>query len=245
MPTEPRRQGLVLLHGAFHSAACWAPTVTELERRAPDLVVLAVDLPGRGRTPADLRSVTLAACVDHVVAEVDRSGFDRVVVVAHSLGGLTAPSVAARLGADRVARLVLIAATIPPEGTSDLDLLPQPARWVMARLLRPGRVRRPPSRALARLFFCNGMSSEQRQLVYSQLVPESTNLFTEPVDRSGLPDAIPRTWILTRRDRSMLPAKQRAAMRNLGRIDEVIELDTCHDAMVSEPGELARILVGR
>ncbi|TVR26746.1 MAG: alpha/beta hydrolase [Nitriliruptor sp.] len=243
--TGERRPGVVLIHGAFHSAACWAPTVNELERQAPDLAVLPVDLPGRGGTPADLRTVTLASCVEHVVAEIDRVGLDPVVVVAHSLGGLTAPAVVARLGAPRVARLVLIAAVIPPDGASDLDLMPQPARSVMARVLRPGRERRPPARPLARLFFCNGMNREQRQLVYAQLTPEATNLFSEPVDRSGLPDAVPRTWVLTRRDRSMLPSKQRAAMRDLGRVDEVIELDTCHDAMVSQPDELARVLLRR
>jgi hypothetical protein len=32
---------------------------------------------------------------------------------------------------------------------------------------------------------------------------------------------------------------------NLGGVDEVVELDTCHDAMVSDPRGLAAILAAR
>ena len=243
--TSRSRGGLVLIHGAFHTARCWEPTVAELRRLAPDLPVLAVDLPGRGTAPADLRTVTIERCVDHVVRQIDRAGLDEVVVVAHSLGGLTAPAVVARLGADRVAGLVLIAAVIPRQGTSDLDLVPQPVRWLFTRMLRPGGVRKPPARPFARLHFCNGMTREQRELVYAQLCPEATNLFNEPVDRSGLPDAVPRTWILPRRDRSANLRYQRRWMANLGRVDEVIEIDTCHNVMISEPTRLATILAER
>ncbi len=243
--TGQERPGLVLIHGAFHSARCWDPTIVELERQAPDLRVLAVDLPGRGENPADLAAVTIGQCVDSVVEQIDRAGLAEVVIAAHSLGGVTAPGVVARLGADRVVRLVLIAAVIPPEGASDLDLIPQPARWVVARTIRPGVPRRPPPRAMARLSFCNGMTREQRAQVYGQLVPEAPGLFHEPVSRAGLPGSVPRSWILTLRDRAILPRKQRAAIDDLGGVDEVIEIDACHDVMISEPASLAAVLAER
>ena len=240
-----RRPGLVLIHGAFHSARCWEPTVAELAEQAPSLRVLAVDLPGRGQNPADLATVTIEQCVDSVVEQIDRAGLDEVVVVAHSLGGLTAPGVVTRLGASRVARLVLIAAVIPPEGASDLDLIPQPFRWLIARAIRLGVPRRVPSRAVVRLSFCNGMTREQRELVAGQLGPEAPQLFHEPVSRAGLPASVPRSWILPLRDRALLPRKQRAYIDNLGGVDEVVEIDACHDVMVGEPERLAAILAAR
>ncbi len=240
------RPGLVLIHGGYHMARCWAPTVAELQRQAPDVPVLAVDLPGRGDSPADLGSVTVGSCVDRVVGQIDAAGLGEVVVVGHSLGGLTVPGVAARLGAARVARLVFIATLVPPEGTSAVQLIPwPPLRWYMARLLPPGRSRRPPPRAAARLGFCNGMTRQQRELVYDQLCPEATNLFHEPADRAQMPASVPRTWILPRRDRACPPRYQRRYLDNLGGVDEVIEIDTCHDVMVSEPATLAAILAER
>lgn len=49
--------------------------------------VLAVDLPGRGRNPADLATVTIADWVDSVVDDVENALMGDVVVVGHSLGG--------------------------------------------------------------------------------------------------------------------------------------------------------------
>lgn len=240
-----RRPGLVLIHGAFHTARCWAPTVAELERIAPALRVVAVDLPGRGASPGDLGSLTIAQCAEHVVEQIERAGLDEVVVVAHSLGGLTAPAVVESLGAARAARLVLIAAVVPREGTSNLETIPRPVRWLIRRALRPGRPVRPPRPSLASLFFCNGMSPGQRQLVLDQLCPEAPGPFHERVTRAGVPASVPRTWLLTLKDRANPPRQQRAALANLGGAYEVLEIDTCHDAMVSEPRRLASILAER
>ena len=242
--TRRPRPALVLVHGAFHTARAWAPTVAELERQAVEVSVLAVDLPGRGTAPGDLGTLTIEQCVDGVVEQIEHAGLDEVVVAAHSLGGLVAPGVVARLGTNRVVRLVLIAAVIPPEGKSNLALIPRPARWVIAKLLRPGVPRRLP-RPAARVSLCNGMTPEQREQVYAQLVAEASGLFHEPVSRAEVPTSVPRSWILPRRDRTNPPRKQRACIDHLGGVDELIELDACHDVMVSDPATLASLLAER
>jgi len=67
----------------------------------------------------------------------------------------------------------------------------------------------------------------------------------EKVDRSGMPDEVPRTWILTRRDRSVPTKIQHECIAALGGVQTLIEIDTCHMLMVNEPERLAEILVGR
>jgi hypothetical protein len=62
---------LVLVHGNAHSADCWDLTVDEIHRLAPELTVLAVDLPGRRSKPVDLRTLTIADFVDSVVADIE------------------------------------------------------------------------------------------------------------------------------------------------------------------------------
>jgi pimeloyl-ACP methyl ester carboxylesterase len=63
---------LVLVHGGEHAGDCWDLVVAELRRQAPELRTLAVDLPGRGRTPGDLATATTGEWVDSVVAEIER-----------------------------------------------------------------------------------------------------------------------------------------------------------------------------
>ncbi|MCW2605669.1 MAG: menH 2 [Frankiales bacterium] len=239
------RPAVVLVHGAQHSARCWEPTVAELARQAPDLRVLAVDLPGRGRTPGSLEGLTIAQCEQAVVDQVEEAGLDDVVVVGHSLAGLTVPGVVARLGARRVRRLVLVAGCVPPDGGTVLDTLAGPLRSYVARAVRRGTPSSPMPRPLAAWSFCNGMSRTQKRFVLDGLCTEAVSLSGEPVDRSALPGAVPRTWVLTTRDRALRPAQQRRSIAALGGVEEVLEADACHDVMVSHPALLAGLLVAR
>jgi hypothetical protein len=78
-----------------------------------------------------------------------------------------------------------------------------------------------------------------------KLYPESLRILTEKVSRRGMPDDIPRTWILTLRDRDLSPKLQRGNIEELGGVQTLIEIDTCHCLMVSEPELLAETLVER
>lgn len=237
--------GLVLIHGGAHAADCWELTVAELAAQAPELRVLAVDLPGRAGRPADLSTVTIADWVKSAVADVDAAGFGDVVVVGHSLAGLTVPGVVAKLGAGRVREMILLAAFVPPQGKSVVDAL----RGPLAPLARSARTMErtsfPMPVALARFAFCNGMTREQRRLTLSRLCMESPNVIFEPADRSDLPDGVPRTWIMTLRDRALSVRQQLTAIESLGGVDTMICMDACHDVMFSEPKLVAKVLADR
>ena len=83
---------------------------------------LAVDLPGRGAHPADLTSLTIGDFVDSVVTDIEAADLHDVVLVGHSLAGLTIPGVAAR-PAGPVRRLVFVSCTVPRDGESTYDTL--------------------------------------------------------------------------------------------------------------------------
>ncbi|MCU1614984.1 MAG: menH 1 [Frankiales bacterium] len=234
--------GLVLVHGGHHDARCWGPTVAELQRTSPGLPVLAVDLPGRGSRPGNLMDYSVEGCARAVAEQVDAAGLDQVVLVAHSAAGMVVPAAAEVLGEQRVRRMVFVAASIPPEGGTILDTLAGPWRPVAARAARRTSAIQPPPRIFAAATFCNGMTREQRRFALDRLVPETPHLSVLPVSRAGLPGDIPRTWVLTGKDRSLRPAAQRASIERLGGVEEVVEIDTCHDAMISEPARLAEVL---
>jgi len=149
---------LVLVHGGAHAGDCWDLTVDEIHRLAPELRVLAVDLPGRRGRPGDLSAVTITDCVESVITDVEDAGLDEVVVCGHSLGGVTVPGVVAKLGPSRVREMILAAAFLPPQGTSVLDSLGGPLGWYArhAAAARQAAVVMP--RVPARLAFCNGMT---------------------------------------------------------------------------------------
>lgn len=236
---------LVLVHGGQHDSRCWQLTVAELRGREPEVDVLAVDLPGRDDDREELAAYSVETCVATVCAQIDAARLESVVLVGHSAAGLVLPAVAERLGAARVSRLVFLAACIPPEGGAIADALRGPLR-PFARLAALRKSPQPPMpRLLARAVFCNGMSAQQRRFALARLCADASNLSTIRVSRAGLPIGIPRTWILTLRDRSLNPAQQRQSIDRLGGVEEVVELDCCHDAMIAEPEALAAILLDR
>ena len=116
---------LVLVHGGQHSADCWDLTVDELHRRAPHLPVLAVDMPGHGTIPGDLTTVSIADCVRSAVEQIEDAGLGDVIVVGHSLAGLTVPGMVAELGSPRVREMVLAACLSARSGQGDR----RHARW--------------------------------------------------------------------------------------------------------------------
>jgi pimeloyl-ACP methyl ester carboxylesterase len=236
--------GLVLIHGGAHAGNSWDLVVHELARRAPELRVLAVDLPGRGSRPADLSTVTIADWVNSVVDDVENSDLADFVVVGHSLAGVTVPGVVAKLGNPRVREAIFVAACVPPQGSSVVDSLKGP----LALLARAGvSINRPfpmPT-AAARFAFWNGMNRDQRRFAAARLYREPVSIIAEPVDRSDMPEEVPRTWIATLRDRAMSLGRQRTYIDMLGGVDTMICVDTCHDVMYSEPGRLAQILIER
>lgn len=211
--------------------------------------MLAVNLPGRGDSPADLAAVTLTDCADEVVKQIEEAGLERVMLVGHSMAGVTVPAVAERLGSDRIARMVFLAAFVPPNGSSIADCVTGPmgpfARRYANRFAASGKAAPVLNPWFTAVIFCNGMTSSQRRFNLGHLCGESPLIPASRVNRNSKPSEIPLTWILTSRDRVLSVKQQRASMAALGGVDDVESIDTCHNAMISRPDQVAAILGDR
>ena len=242
--TDSTHPSLVLVHGGQHTGACWAPTIEAIARADPSQSTLAVDLPGHGDEPGDLATLTISQCVDSVVRQIVDAQIDNVVLVGHSMAGITLPGVATALGADRVRRMIYIACCVPPQGGTVMSTLKPPVSWIAGAMSKFTTVSKPLPGPIAAWMFANGLTKDQKKAVVAGLVSESGVVTKEPVDRSQMPD-VPTTWIITLRDNSLKPGLQRQFIANLGNVDEVVEIDSCHNVMIGEPDELARLLLAR
>jgi hypothetical protein len=78
-----------------------------------------------------------------------------------------------------------------------------------------------------------------------RLYPESNRILLEAVTRRGMPTEVPRSWILTTRDRTHSRNEQRASIAAIGGVDTLIPIECGHALMVSAPEMLAEILLER
>jgi len=230
-----RPDGIVLVHGGMHGAWCW-----ELVQPLLDLPSVAVDLPGRGRRPLDTEPVTLARCVAAVLEDADAAGFDRFVLVGHSMGGLTLTATAAQ-APDRVTSLVYVAALTPPVGMSTNRLFFGDEAPVIDD---PAGVQPLASREAARALFAGDLDDAAFDAMYARCVPEPIGLFLATVPHYD--SQIPAITVRCTRDGAVPEAlaTMLAAQLNPTRHHEI---DADHDVMLSQPGALADIIneVGR
>ncbi|MDT5256535.1 MAG: hypothetical protein QOD10_1615, partial [Mycobacterium sp.] len=199
--------------------------------------------PGRRGKPGDLRRATVRDWVDSVVSDIDQAGLNEVVIAVHSMSGFIVPGVVAKLGAARVAEAVFVAAFVPPKGLSMADTLPGLGGLFVRWGARLGRPYTAP--IAARVLLCNGMTRDQRQFVMSRLYKESMTIVAEPVECGDMPADVTRSWVMTTRDRILSQTQQLAGIEALGGVDAMYTIDTCHDAMISQPQRVAQILLER
>src|SRR5437868_3788121 len=112
----------VLVHGAFSGAWIWGPLMELL--KAAGHSVEAFDLPGSGDDHTSASEVTLDTCAARL-CEVLAESSEPAVVAGNSMGGVIATQGAARCPR-RVAALVYVAAFLPRDGQSLLDLTKLP-----------------------------------------------------------------------------------------------------------------------
>jgi pimeloyl-ACP methyl ester carboxylesterase len=222
----------VLIHGAAHGAWCWEPLVPYLDGSA-----LALDLPGRGRTPGDLEKLTLDDFARSAAGEIESAGLSRVILVGHSMAGLTLPRVVEKIP-ERIAHVILVACLVPGEGQSISDVFSIPEEARAAHSSGDGAM----DQATARFMFCNDMDEAQTRFVLERLCPEAQRPLTEPARLAGLRRPVPRSYVKLLRDQALEPPRQDEFIRNAGPGCAVHELDAGHDAMISRPRELASIL---
>ena len=228
--------GVVLVHGSGMTSACWDPLLPYLQAPA-----IAVDLPGRGNRPGDLSLIGVKEFAASVAEDIQASGWDQVVLVGHSLAGLTLPRVPA-LVPGRIARLVFVSCALPPHGSSVVDALdPSLQEYTRTEVLKGGGISGVLDPEMATALFCNDLSGEQTEWMLARMVPEASSVLLEPNDLSSLPKDLPRTWVRLLRDVAAPTETQNEYIRNLGGAD-VVDIDCGHMAMFSDPAALAAII---
>jgi len=231
----------VLVHGAWHGAWCWEQVEHHLGEVGAASV--AVDLPGRQGDPPSVAQLTLESYVDQVVAAIETSP-EPVVLVGHSLGGLVISQTAERVP-EKISSLVYLCAMLLQDGQSTIDAaVNDPTSQLMANIsLDEGTATSSVTGPAVRdLFYgdCRSADTEKaiKLLVPEPIVPASTPLHVT-AERWG---SVARSYIVCTQDRAISPASQRAMIASVG-VDKVIEMDSSHSPFISQPEQLAALLV--
>jgi pimeloyl-ACP methyl ester carboxylesterase len=214
-----------LIHGAWHGAWSWEQLVPALEVRGHHPV--AVELPCDDE---DAGLDEYARIVDEALGDADD-----VVLVAHSLGGLTVPLIAERRP---IARIVLIAALLPKQGLSLVDQLRADRDILIGRnegrrIDENKRLEWTDASAAIDTLYTD-VEPQVAAAAFVRLRPQANKPHVEKA-RAPWPD-LPTEYLVCAQDRMVSPGYQHRApfTRQV--------LTSAHSPMLSQPSELARRL---
>lgn len=115
-PFDPALPTVVFVHGAEHDHSVWGLQSRYLAHHGRG--VLAVDLPGHGRSDGPALA-SVEAIADWIIEVLDAAGAARATLVGHSMGSLAAIECASR-HPERIAKIVLVGTAFPMKVSDEL-----------------------------------------------------------------------------------------------------------------------------
>jgi pimeloyl-ACP methyl ester carboxylesterase len=226
----------VLVHGGFFGGWCW--------RRVADVLrvhghrAFTPTLTGVGERAHLLdESVSLATAVTDVVALIESEELTNVVLVAHSLGGVTLGGIADRIPG-RIRSLVYLDAVVVPAGSTALDMAPAgEADRRSGGLTASGTAMLPfPAEVL-------GVTDpDDAAWIERRMTPQPIQPYLDIVELDHpLGNGLPCTYISCTEPAYPPVEPSRELARSLGWAWR--ELACSHNAMIVAPGSLTDLLV--
>ena len=229
----------VLVHGAWHGGWCWQRVADRL--RAAGHKVFTPTQTGLGeRSHLLSKDITLDTFTQDVVNVIEFEELSDVILVGHSFGGSPISSTAERMP-DRIRHLVYLDALMLEGGQSPSGVLPPDvvaARQKAAQESSGGvSLPVPPPSAF-------GVSDPQdTEWLKRRLRPHPLGTYTSPLNIKGpVGNNLPRTYIVcTNPIYPPLEASRTWVKKQQGW--NWLEIATGHDAMVTAPDELTKMLI--
>lgn len=190
---------VLLVHGGGHGAWCWADVQRYLD--GAGIASSAFDLPGAGADSRPRAGIDLTDYIDATVAQIDAID-DDVVIVGHSIAGLTLPgAIAARQ--DRIAHALFIAALVCHAGDRGIESIPadrRPSYYEMAQASADDTFQ--PSFPAAWDRFFPSLDEESAQAAYARITPQPLGPYLQPGPVAMAELDTPRTYLLLEGDRT-------------------------------------------
>jgi pimeloyl-ACP methyl ester carboxylesterase len=228
----------VLVHGAWHGGWCWAKVSRLLRDAGHD--VYTPTLTGLGERAHLARpEIDLETHVQDLVAVLESEELRQVTLVGHSYGGMVITGAAARTSG-RIGHLVYLDAFVPEAGKSLFDYVGDRAAAMREAAVTHGEGWKLPSFTPEQF----GVTSQRdTEWLNKHLVFQPLRTFEQPLAAAG-GERLKRSYIYCSKPAIGASDQFAERLRN-DRKWTFHELKTGHDAMVTTPGELAKILMAK
>jgi pimeloyl-ACP methyl ester carboxylesterase len=237
--TKTEKHIIVIIPGAWSSAADWGYVVPELEAAGNEVIV--VNLAGHGSDKTPITNISLKGYVDAVKEAIGKK--KNITLVAHSFGGVVASQVAEEIPT-QIKELLFVAAYVPKNGESLLSLATADADSHVGKslVIKENEGIAVVSRdGIIDSFFADAPKQVQDYVIdhfpAEPLAPLATPVKTTAANLGK----VKKVFVFTANDHTNSPALQHKMVEASG-IKKTYTLQSSHTPFVSRPKELADII---
>lgn len=232
----------ILIHGGSQGGWAWTKVKKILEDHGHK--VLTPDLPGHEiNSRLSPTCITFDLYVQHIM-EIIKSINEKIIIVAHSLGGAVATKVIDSIDRNRIEKVIYVSAVVPQDGDSIKSLIKEDVGSDFNKIIEPDH-----DKMVAKIIpdmlddiFLNGCSKEDIKFVKERMVPEPIIPFGTPVKLSGKIDHN-KIGIICTDDKNLTPEQQkRMYLRAKCKLEY---LESGHAPFFANPDELCNIIMDK
>ncbi len=245
MVSRMEKINFVFLHGGGQGSWVWDKTIAALATQSGGACnALALDVPGCGaKRGHDTSGFTFDDIVDSLVADIEASAMDEVVLVGHPMAGTLMPRLAERRP-DLFAHLVFASCSAPAPGRTIVELMgqgmqgenPDEVGWFVS----------PAEGSTVERYekiFCNDMGPDQSSILLEGMAEDHWPMcsYAECDWRYEHLRNFSVSYVVFLQDRALpVPWQHRFAERLNS--DRVVHIDAGHQGMMTRPQAFAEEL---
>lgn len=240
-----RKKVILLVHGAWHGGWCWDLVRRDMENLG--WTIFAPTLPGLGERAEEMNpAIGLDTHIGDIVDFILHENLTDFVLVGHSYGGMVITGVADRTK-DRIRHIVYLDAALPEDGDSMISYGPEKSETMLAATKKQLQALAPDGIAMSPFppeFLGVPKDHEYYEWLKNRLTPHPLKTWLDPIElkRSGS-SGLPRTYI-----HCVAPVLAQTGFPYIAEQASkdsswnYRELQTGHDAMVTDPQAVVAIL---
>lgn len=221
--------GIIFISGAGLSSWVWDDVVSEL-----DMQSVIADYSNVRKN----KNASLSDYVDAAAESAKQLKTDKIIIVAHSIGGVVGVELARRLVGDRVAGFVGISAAVPSSSGNFFSCLPFPQKFIMPIIVKLAGTK-PPESAI-RSSLASDLQGESVDKLVSSFRREAKGLYYDKTSSANYPD-IPYSYIRTTQDKELPIAVQDTIIKRLPSV-AVHDVSSGHLPMLSHADEVVAVI---
>ncbi|WP_407154036.1 alpha/beta fold hydrolase [Bradyrhizobium sp. STM 3557] len=232
----------VLVHGAWHTGAQFAPVAAHLRQAGHTVFTPTI----AGNRSDDVKTTGLAEAIQSILDYLVENSLSNVILLGHSYGGMVITGVADRIP-ERLRRLIYWVAFVPNDGEALVDMVP-PDRVAILEALAAGRgdgsVVLPFQ--VWREAFINDADLETATRAYELLNLHPFRTFTEKISLRTNPAemVLPKSYLVCTEDTALPHGAWRhpRLSEKLG-LFRLVQTTGSHELCFSDPARLAKAIL--